>query len=56
MATTGRALDSDPVLHCHGLHEWAMLYHPTGTEPPPSASYQRNLELRVLRDAVVEVT
>ena len=45
-------LDSDPVLHCHGLHEWAMLYHPTGAEPPPSASYQRNLELRVSRDAI----
>lgn len=45
-------LDSDPVLHCHGLHEWAMLYHPDGADPPPSAAYQRRLGLRVSRDVI----
>lgn len=45
-------LDSDPVLHCHGLHEWAMLYHPDGAPPPPSASYQKSLPLRVSRSVI----
>lgn len=40
-------LNSEPVLHCHGLHEWAMLYHPIESDPPPSAMYQPNLPLRV---------
>jgi hypothetical protein len=45
-------LDSDPVLHCHGLHEWAMLYHPDGAPPPPSATYQKSLPLRVSRTVI----
>ena len=45
-------LDSDPVLHCHGLHEWAMLYHPDGAPPPPSATYQKSLPLRVSRSVI----
>ena len=45
-------LDSDPVLHCHGLHEWAMLYHPDGAPPPPSATYQKSLPFRVSRTVI----
>ena len=26
-----------PILHCFGLHEWAMQYWPEGADPPPSA-------------------
>ena len=45
-------LKSEPILHCHGLHEWAMLYHPTGSDPPPSAMYQPNLPLRVSKTII----
>jgi hypothetical protein len=53
-----QTLTAEPVLYCHGLHEWAMQYHPDPTAPPPaSAKYQAHLELRVDRsivNAVVE--
>ena len=29
-------IQSEPILHCYGLHEWAMQYHPFGAEKPPS--------------------
>jgi hypothetical protein len=45
-------LNSDPIMHCHGLHEWAMQYHPEGADPPPSASYQASLKLRVSREVI----
>ena len=45
-------LQSEPVMHCHGLHEWAMQYHPEGADPPPSASYQSSLKLRVSREVI----
>lgn len=47
-------LNSNPNLHCHGLHEWAMLYHPKGSDPPPSAAYQPNLPLRVPQHVINE--
>ena len=47
-----RTLQSEPVLHCHGLHEWAMQYQPAGADPPPSAKYQSHLPLRVSRDTI----
>lgn len=34
-----------PVLHCHGLHEWAMLYRPEGRPAPPK--HQKALGLRI---------
>lgn len=43
---------AEPVLHCHGLHEWAMQYHPDGAQPPPSAKYQSHLPLRVSRHVI----
>ena len=45
-------LTAEPVLHCHGLHEWAMLYQPPGAPPPPSAVYQATLPLRVPRNVI----
>jgi len=45
-------LSSDPILHCYGLHEWAMQYHPKGADPPPSAKYQSSLNLRVSRQVI----
>lgn len=47
-------LDSEPILHCHGLHEWAMQYHPPGAPPPPSAKYQSSIPLRVSREVINE--
>lgn len=47
-------LESEPILHCHGLHEWAMQYHPEGAPPPPSAKYQSALPLRVSREVINE--
>ncbi|KAL9183944.1 hypothetical protein ACHAXT_002030 [Thalassiosira profunda] len=47
-------LASEPILHCYGLHEWAMQYHPAGAPPPPSAKYQSNLSLRVSRETINE--
>jgi hypothetical protein len=47
-----QTLDAEPVLHCHGLHEWAMQYQPEGAPPPPSGKYQSHLSLRVDRDTI----
>jgi hypothetical protein len=47
-----QTLQSEPILHCYGLHEWAMQYQPEGAPPPPSAKYQRHLKLRVKRDTI----
>lgn len=47
-------LNSEPILHCHGLHEWAMQYHPPDAPPPPSAKYQSSLPLRVSREVINE--
>jgi hypothetical protein len=47
-------LEADPILHCYGLHEWAMQYQPPGAPPPPSAKYQQHLPLRVSRDVLNE--
>ena len=43
---------AEPVLHCDGLHEWAMQYWPADAQPPPSARYQRHLNLRVDRATI----
>ncbi len=45
-------LNSEPIFHCHGLHEWAMLYQPDGAAPPPSGKYQKHLPLRVSRETI----
>mmetsp|Transcript_11875 Transcript_11875/g.25701 ORF Transcript_11875/g.25701 Transcript_11875/m.25701 type:complete len:507 (+) Transcript_11875:59-1579(+) len=45
-------LDSEPIFHCHGLHEWAMQYHPEGADPPPSGKYQSHMPLRVSREVI----
>jgi hypothetical protein len=47
-------INSEPVLHCHGLHEWAMLYHPPGAPTPPSTKYQSDLPIRVSRETINE--
>jgi len=47
-------IKASPVLHCHGLHEWAMIYHPPGADAPPSAGYQGHLPLRVSRETICE--
>lgn len=51
-----RTLDAAPVLHCYGLHEWAMQYQPASADEnetasclPPSAKYQSHLKLRIGR-------
>jgi hypothetical protein len=49
-----QTLQAEPILHCHGLHEWAMQYHPEGAPPPPSGKYQSHLPLRVSRDVINE--
>ncbi|KAG7348045.1 hypothetical protein IV203_016750 [Nitzschia inconspicua] len=49
-----QTLDADPILHCYGLHEWAMQYQPPGAPPPPSEKYQQHLPLRVSRDVLNE--
>ena len=50
MAETGK---QDPILHCFGLHEWAMQYWPEGAPPPPSSKYQQGaMELRVSREVI----
>eukprot|EP00980_Cylindrotheca_fusiformis_P024809 scaffold12503_cov143-Cylindrotheca_fusiformis.AAC.3 len=28
-----QTLGADPILHCYGLHEWAMQYQPKGAQP-----------------------
>jgi len=45
-------LNSEPIFHCHGLHEWAMLYQPPNTPPPPSRKYQKHLPIRVTRETI----
>ena len=47
-----QTLTAEPILHCHGLHEWAMQYWPTGAAPPPSQQYQASLPLRVSQDTI----
>lgn len=47
-------LQAEPILHCHGLHEWAMQYHPEGSPPPPSGIYQSHMPLRVTREVINE--
>ena len=47
-----QTLQAEPILHCHGLHEWAMQYHPEGEPSPPSAKYQAHLPLRVNRQVI----
>jgi hypothetical protein len=51
-AVLEQTLRAEPILHCHGLHEWAMQYHPEGEPPPPSAKYQAHLPLRVSRQVI----
>jgi hypothetical protein len=46
---------NDPVLHCYGLHEWAMQYWPAHSPPPPSSKYQAHLPLRVSQQVINEV-
>jgi hypothetical protein len=45
-------LQAEPILHCHGLHEWAMQYYPEGSPPPPSGKYQSHMSLRVSREVI----
>jgi len=47
-----QTLRAEPVLHCHGLHEWAMQYWPPGADPPPSQQYQSTLPLRVSQQVI----
>jgi hypothetical protein len=47
-----QTLQAEPILHCHGLHEMAMMYCPNGAAPPPSAKYQQHLALRVSQDVI----
>ena len=48
-----RTSAAEPIVHCYGLHEWAMQYHPEGAPEPPSAKYQRHaMPLRVSRDVI----
>jgi hypothetical protein len=49
-----QTMSAEPILHCHGLHEWAMLYEPEGQPPPPSGKYQSHLPLRVSRHVINE--
>jgi hypothetical protein len=57
-----RTLEATPVLHCYGLHEWAMQYQPTivakneafktQTPLPPSSKYQSHMELRIDQETI----
>mmetsp|Transcript_18735 Transcript_18735/g.43169 ORF Transcript_18735/g.43169 Transcript_18735/m.43169 type:complete len:491 (+) Transcript_18735:257-1729(+) len=59
-----RTMEASPVLHCYGLHEWAMQYQPSAVDdenddgkespPPPSAKYQSHLKLRIDRRTLNE--
>ena len=46
-----------PITHCFGLHEWAMVYHPPNSPypPPPSAKYQAHLPRRVSQSVINEM-
>ena len=47
--------EQEPILHCYGLHEWAMQYWPEGADEPPSARYQQgSMPLRVSREVINE--
>lgn len=54
-AVLQQALTAEPVLYCHGLHEWAMLYHPDSAPPPPSGKYQSHLPKRATRTVINEL-
>jgi hypothetical protein len=54
-AVLQQTLTAEPVLYCHGLHEWAMLYQPDGASPPPSGKYQAHLPKRVSRSVINEL-
>jgi hypothetical protein len=44
-----------PNLHCHGLHEWAMLYQATHDNKAPSSSmFQSHIPLRVSPQVIAE--
>lgn len=47
-------ISRDPILHCFGLHEWAMQYRPDGAPQPPSSKYQAHLSLRVPQNIINE--
>lgn len=47
-----QTLNGEPILHCYGLHEWAMQYQPDGAPTPPSGKYQAHLPLRVSRKVI----
>lgn len=47
-----QTLQAEPIMHCHGLHEWAMQYRPGNEPEPPSAKYQNHLKLRVDQDVI----
>ena len=60
-----RTLEATPVLHCYGLHEWAMQYQPTiiakddetfktQTPSPPSSKYQSHMKLRIDQETLNE--
>jgi hypothetical protein len=41
--------------HNAGMHEWAMLYNPdTSSPPPPSSKYQSHLSLRIPQQVINE--
>lgn len=54
-AVLEQTLSAEPILHCHGLHEWAMQYHPPNAAPPPSNQYQSHLQLRVSQATLNDV-
>ncbi|GAB5371278.1 hypothetical protein AAMO2058_001565600 [Amorphochlora amoebiformis] len=47
-------VDRKPELHCYGLHEWAMLYHPAESKEKPPHKYQ-SIPLRVSQETVNSV-
>jgi len=55
-----QTLAATPILHCYGLHEWAMQYQPTtekvskDNQLPPSSKYQSHLKLRVSQTTLNE--
>ena len=46
--------NSEPIFHCHGLHEWAMVYHPPNSihPTPPSNKYQSHLSKRISQSII----
>ena len=50
-----QTIHATPILHCYGLHEWAMQYHPkTSQLPPRSSKYQSHLKLRIDQETLNE--